>query len=215
MKLALEKIVSGGQTGVDRAGLDAAIKAGLPVGGYCPKGRLTEDSTVPERYPLIEMTKGGYSARTEQNVVESDGTLILNVGKLSGGTKLTIECAIKHNKPYLVIQLDGANPQVATLMEWLERNNVRVLNVAGPRESKTPGVHQMACRFWMGFSRIVTSNHDHKRSPVPAAYQKESTRVFRRNSRDSPLGEGLSNRQRLIESDRGRSSCCIGVRLGP
>lgn len=147
MKLTLEKIVSGGQTGADRAGLDVAMKFGLNVGGYCPKGRLAEDGTVPECYPLIELTKGGYSARTERNVIESDGTLIFNIGKLSGGTRLTVECARKHNKPHLVIQLDAAKQQVTTLAEWLEQNNVRVLNVAGPRESKTPGVHQMASRF--------------------------------------------------------------------
>lgn len=147
MKVRLEKIVSGGQTGADRAGLDAAMKAGLPVGGYCPKGRLAEDGTVPEHYPLVEMTKGGYSARTERNVIESDGTLIFNIGKLSGGTRLTVECARKHNKPHLVIQLDAAKPNAPTLAEWLDQNNIRVLNIAGPRESKTPGVHQMASRF--------------------------------------------------------------------
>lgn len=147
MKLTLEKIVSGGQTGADRTGLDVAMKFGLHVGGYCPKGRLAEDGTVPECYPLIELTKGGYSARTERNVIESDGTLIFNIGKLSGGTRLTVECALKHNKPLLVIQLDAARPNVATLSEWLEQNNIRVLNVAGPRESKTPGVHKLACRY--------------------------------------------------------------------
>jgi len=147
VNVRLEKIVSGGQTGADRAGLDVAMKVGLPVGGYCPKGRLAEDGTVPEHYPLLEMTKGSYSARTERNVIESDGTLILNIGKLSGGTRLTVECARKHNKPHLVIQLDTAKPQVSTLAEWLEQNNIRVLNVAGPRESKTPGVHKLAYRY--------------------------------------------------------------------
>ena len=151
MNVQLEKIVSGGQTGADRAGLDAAMKFGLPVGGYCPKGRLAEDGTVPEHYPLVEMTKGGYSARTERNVIESDGTLILNIGKLTGGTRLTVECARKHNKPYLVIQLEDAKPKVPTLAEWLDQNNIRVHYVAGPRESKTPGVHQLACRYLEGF----------------------------------------------------------------
>lgn len=85
----IEKVISGGQTGANRAGLDAAMEAGIPVGGYFPKGRLAEDGTVPLKYPLIELTKGGYPARTEQNVVESAGTLILNIGKLAGGTRLT------------------------------------------------------------------------------------------------------------------------------
>ncbi|BEH08896.1 putative molybdenum carrier protein [Geobacter sulfurreducens subsp. ethanolicus] len=147
MNVQLEKIVSGGQTGADRAGLDAAMKVGLPVGGYCPKGRLAEDGIVPEHYPLVEMAKGGYSARTERNVIESDGTLIFNIGKLSGGTRLTVECAHKHHKPHLVIQLDADKPKVATLAEWLNQNKIKVLNVAGPRESKTPGLHQLACRY--------------------------------------------------------------------
>lgn len=89
--MSLKVIISGGQTGADRAGLDAAMEAGFSVGGYCPKGRLAEDGRVPDHYPLIELTKGGYPARTEKNVVESDGTLILNIGKLSGGTKYTVE----------------------------------------------------------------------------------------------------------------------------
>jgi hypothetical protein len=93
----LQKIVSGGQTGVDRAGLDAAMEAGIPIGGYCPKGRLAEDGTVPDMYPLIELTKGGYKARTEKNVVESDGTLILNIGKLTGGIKLIVEYMTKRD----------------------------------------------------------------------------------------------------------------------
>jgi predicted Rossmann-fold nucleotide-binding protein len=87
--VTLDKFISGGQTGVDRAGLDAAMEAGIPVGGYCPKDRLAEDGTIPIRYPLTELTGGGYPARTEKNVMESDGTLSLNDGTLSGGTSLT------------------------------------------------------------------------------------------------------------------------------
>lgn len=143
----LQKIVSGGQTGADRAGLDAAIEAGIPVGGYCPKGRMAEDGIVPERYPLIELTKGGYKARTEKNVVESDGTLIFNVGKLTGGTKLTVKYAVKHCRPFLVVQLDE-NPHPETVTQWLEGNDILTLNVAGPRESKFPqGVYQQSLFF--------------------------------------------------------------------
>lgn len=151
MNVRLRKIVSGGQTGADRAGLDAAMKAGLPVGGYCPKGRLAEDGTIPEHYPLVEMAKGGYPARTERNVVESDGTVVFNIGKLTGGTRLTVECARKHNKPHIVIQLDVAKPDVTILAEWIDKNNVQVLNVAGPRESKTPGVHRLTCKYLEDF----------------------------------------------------------------
>lgn len=144
--MTLKKIVSGGQTGADRAGLDAAMQAGLPVGGYCPKGRLAEDGTVPDMYPLIELTKGGYSARTEKNVIESDGTLVLNIGKVTGGTKLTLECARKHNKPCLVVQLDD-NRQADAARHWITSSNIGVLNVAGPRESKCPGLHATALEF--------------------------------------------------------------------
>jgi hypothetical protein len=146
MKIKLDKVVSGGQTGADRAGLDAAMEFGIIVGGYCPKGRLAEDGTVPDRYPLTELTKGGYSARTEKNVVESDGTLILNMGKVTGGTRLTVECAKKHNKPYLVVQLDRVVIVDATI-DWFDANNIRVLNIAGPRESKYPGVYAKAFEF--------------------------------------------------------------------
>ena len=99
MKAILEKIISGGQTGAGRAGLDAAMEAGIPVGGYCPKGRLAEDGTVPAKYLLTELNAGGYTARTEKNVMESYGTLILNVGNLSGGTRLTLDCAKNTQTP--------------------------------------------------------------------------------------------------------------------
>ena len=83
----IQKTVSGGQTGVDRAGLDAAMAVGIPIGGYCPNGRLAEDGTGPNRSPLVEMHSASYTSWTEQNVIDSDGTLVLNLGKLSGGTK--------------------------------------------------------------------------------------------------------------------------------
>lgn len=91
--------------------------------------------------------KGGYKARTEKNVVESDGTLILNINKLTGGTKLTVEYATKHSKPFLVVQLDE-QPKTETVTQWLERNDILTLNVAGPRESKFPqGVYQQSLTF--------------------------------------------------------------------
>jgi hypothetical protein len=122
------------------------MEAGIPVGGYCPKGRLAEDGTVPDRYPLTELTKGGYPARTEKNVVESDGTLILNMGKLTGGTKLTAEYARKHSKPLLIIPIDG-QPSAESVITWISENNLRILNVAGPRESKCPGLQARSIAF--------------------------------------------------------------------
>lgn len=136
----LRKVVSGGQTGVDRAGLDAALKAGFPIGGYCPKGRLAEDGTIPERYPMTEMPSPKSFYRTEKNVKESDGTLILNKGVLSEGTKLTHEYTIKHGKPSLIVQLDPAPViEPEQVVRWMEEQRISVLNVAGPRESKCRG----------------------------------------------------------------------------
>ena len=136
----LTKVVSGGQTGVDRAGLDAALKAGFPIGGYCPKGRLAEDGTIPERYPMTEMPSPKSFHRTEKNVKESDGTLILNKGLLSEGTKLTHDYTVRHGKPSLIVQLDAA-PVIAPeqVVRWIAEQRISVLNVAGPRESKCPG----------------------------------------------------------------------------
>lgn len=155
MDYRLEKIVSGGQTGVDRAGLDAALKAGIPIGGYCPEGRLAEDGRIPDRYPLMEMAGGGYSDRTEKNVAASDGTLILNMGRLTDGTLLTAECAEKYNKPCLILHLED-NPRTSALADWLVRNKIRILNVAGPRESKLPGIYYRAFRFCEDFFRSTT-----------------------------------------------------------
>lgn len=146
MRGLLEKVISGGQTGVDRAGLDAALEAGIPVGGYCPKGRLAEDGTIPQRYPLTELTVDDYAARTEKNVKESDGTLILNVGTLSGGTRLTLDFARKHNKPCLIVHLDR-DPETAPVWQWAQEHSIRILNIAGPRESKQPGLHDIAVTF--------------------------------------------------------------------
>ncbi len=142
----LEKVVSGGQTGVDRAALDAALNAGLPIGGYCPAGRLAEDGRVPDHYPLVEIAEGGYAERTEQNVIESDGTLILNMGALSEGTLLTAEYAEKHGKPCLILEMDDT-PTTAIVTEWLNRYDIAILNVAGPRESKSPGIYQRVFRY--------------------------------------------------------------------
>jgi predicted Rossmann-fold nucleotide-binding protein len=153
----LKKVVSGGQTGVDRAALDAALNAGMPIGGYCPAGRLAEDGRVPDRYPLVEMPEGGYAERTEQNVIESDGTLILNMGTLSQGTLLTAECAEKHGRPCLILQLDHI-PTTARAVEWLKRHDIRILNVAGPRESKYPGIYKLAFRYLSDLFRIADIN---------------------------------------------------------
>jgi len=143
----LEKVVSGGQTGVDRAGLDAAMAAGILVGGWCPRGKLAEDRRVPDRYPLTETPRRLYAQRTEWNVRDSDATLILNVGPtLSGGTAITALAVARLGKPSLVVDLDRP-PEPAAIRAWLAARGVRILNVAGPRESKAQGVHARARTF--------------------------------------------------------------------
>jgi Circularly permutated YpsA SLOG family len=145
----IRKVVSGGQTGVDRAGLDAAINAGIPIGGYCPKGRRAEDGIIPERYPLIELESPESCYRTEKNVLESDGTLILNKGVLSEGTKLTLDYTVKYGKPSLVVQLDAEqNIEPANVTRWIKGQYINVLNIAGPRESKQPeGIYDEAAAY--------------------------------------------------------------------
>lgn len=131
------RIVSGGQTGVDRGALDAAIALGLAHGGWCPRGRRAEDGVIPPQYRLQECDSPAYHIRTERNVQDSDGTLILFRGHLSRGTSLTQEFAQKHRKPCLLINL-GREPSVAAARDWLTKHRIAVLNVAGPRESWAP-----------------------------------------------------------------------------
>jgi len=140
----IKRIISGGQTGADRAALDFAIKNDLPYGGWVPKGRKTEDGTLPEKYHLKEMPTGQYSKRTEKNILDSDGTLILSHGPLSGGSALTRELAKQHKKPWLHVDLKTiACPAAAVMIQdWAGRHNVKVLNVAGPRASKDPLIYQ-------------------------------------------------------------------------
>jgi len=136
------KIISGGQTGVDRAALDFAIRQGLEHGGWCPRGRLAEDGAIPPIYRLCETDSAEYDERTEKNVLDSDATLIVARAKeLSGGTAFTRTCAEQHRRPLLVVcERDGLSPGAAALSKFLKQNQVRTLNVAGPRESQAPGL---------------------------------------------------------------------------
>ena len=138
----LTRVVSGGQTGVDRAALDAALERGLSCGGWCPKGRRAEDGPIDPRYPLTETPWEGYPQRTEWNVRDSDATLILTLGEPDRGTLLTQQVAAKRKKPCLVVDLASAD--VAAIRHWLTEHRVGVLNLAGPRESSSPGVHARA-----------------------------------------------------------------------
>ncbi len=140
------KIISGGQTGVDRGALDAAIDLGIDHGGWCPADRRAEDGHIPERYLLEETDSRQYAARTERNVVEADATLILCRGKLSGGTELTRRLAVEHCRPCLVVDLENS-PDAGEVRRWLVDHGVSILNVAGPRESQNPGIGEAARQF--------------------------------------------------------------------
>src|SRR4051812_30825984 len=137
------RIISGGQTGVDRAALDVALELGLDCGGWCPLGRRAEDGPIPARYPLRETPTDEYRERTEWNVRDSDATLVLGHGELSGGTLFTTECAAEHARPLLVIDLE-AHPDAALARHWIEATKPQVLNIAGPREESVPGIHHKA-----------------------------------------------------------------------
>lgn len=142
----ISKIISGGQTGVDRAALDVAIDLGIPHGGWCPKGRIAEDGPISLTYQLREMASPDYVERTRKNVLEADGTLILYSNKLEGGTFLTANYAEKIGRPCLKIRL--SNPgSFNRLQEWIVRHKISVLNVAGPRSSKEPTIYQKATKY--------------------------------------------------------------------
>ena len=140
------KIISGGQTGVDRAALDVALDLGIDAGGWVPKGRRAEDGIIPDRYPMKETSSREYEQRTEWNVRDSDATLVLTTARPEGGTANTIELAHRLERPVFVVDL--LKPRnLASIQFWLEYEKVKVLNVAGPRESKVPGVRAMAMEF--------------------------------------------------------------------
>ena len=142
MKSDQLKIISGGQTGVDRAALDFAIQHRFDHGGWCPRGRLAENGAIPPIYRLRETDSAEYDVRTAKNVLDSDATLIVVREKdLSGGTAFTKTCAEQHGRPLLVIyERDGLLQDTAVLSKFLKQNKVRALNVAGPRESQAPGL---------------------------------------------------------------------------
>lgn len=145
----LRRIVSGGQTGPDRAALDVAMVRGVPVGGWCPAGRWAEDGLIPERYPLVETPEADPSERTRRNVRDSDATLILSPKPLWGGTSLTHRIALDIDRPVFVA--DPFHDDIERAATWIETTlgEDGVLNVAGPRESQVPGI-QSASAVWFG-----------------------------------------------------------------
>jgi hypothetical protein len=140
------RVVSGGQTGVDRAALDAALELSLPCGGWCPRGRLAEDGRIPARYPLDETPDADPAERTAWNVRDADATLILAHGPLRGGTALARACSEREGRPLRVVDL-AEPPPAGDVRAWIRGVGARVLNVAGPRESESPGIQAAAFAY--------------------------------------------------------------------
>jgi hypothetical protein len=156
--MALTKIISGGQTGVDRAALDAALAVGFPCGGWCPPDRKAEDGPIPERYPMSLLTERGNRLRTLKNVQTSDGTAILFNQTLSGGTKLTRDTCIREKKPFIVLDATQITVEraVRAVLRSIEENEISTLNVAGPRLSGWADGYQFALAVIGGVIRGAT-----------------------------------------------------------
>lgn len=162
----IESIRSGGQTGVDRAALDAALDAGVRHGGWCPAGRRAEDGCIPERYRLQETASPNYAERTRLNVRDSDGTLILSASKMAGGTRLTFDTAVELRKPVFLATPERSCPD-RLIRAWIRANDIRHLNVAGPRASASDAVYADARRFMDEL--FERSGPDSATAPVPAS----------------------------------------------
>lgn len=140
------KIVSGGQTGVDRAALDAAMACGLLVGGWCPKARRAEDGPISTHYPLVETPTASYANRTRWNVRDSDATVILYRMDIQGGTQLTATIARAMQRPLLIVSINAVEA-ARSIADFIHHHDVRCLNIAGPRESEDPGIYAAARRL--------------------------------------------------------------------
>jgi hypothetical protein len=140
----LQKIISGGQTGVDRAALDFAIKHNIRHGGWVPKGRKAEDGPLPRKYHVRELLTESYRERTERNVLGADGTILISRENLTGGSALTRELAKSHKKPWIHIDLRNlsATMAAARIISWIKKNNIITLNVAGAKASKDPYIYE-------------------------------------------------------------------------
>jgi len=176
----VKKIISGGQTGADRAALDFAIKHKIPHGGWVPKGRIAEDGVLSKKYRLTEMPTTSYQKRTEMNVIGSDGTVIFSHGRLTGGSAYTKTMAAKHNRLYLHIDLNETDIFQASLLmlEWIDEQEIKTLNVAGPRASKDPRIYEKVTDVLK--SELVLESKREGLSRSPKLYKKPKAKNFER-----------------------------------
>jgi len=157
----IRKIVSGGQTGVDRAALDMALELGISCGGWCPKGRKARDGVIPECYPLRETDTAGYMKRTKMNVLDSDGTLILYLDALAGGSEFTFEFARKRNKPVKAIDMATHQESYSQVIEWIKRSDIQILNIAGPSEKDELNIHGQTSHYLRELFRLFAVSVAH------------------------------------------------------
>ncbi len=175
----IKRIVSGGQTGVDRASLDVAIKLGIDHGGWIPRGRLTESGELPQKYHLTETSSSQYSVRTEKNVVAAEGTLIISHGPLTGGSGYTREMAVKHGRPWLHMDLNqmAAFHAATAINNWILQKEIEILNVAGPRASEDPGIYQdtlniLESVYYLGLVESSMAGDNNVKNPMQLQLKK-------------------------------------------
>ena len=174
------KVISGGQTGTDRAGLDVAIELGIPHGGWIPKGRKTEEGPLPAKYDLKEMGTTSYPKRTEKNILDSDGTVIFTFGKLTGGSELTCKLAKQHGYPCLHVDLNkvSVGEGAELVRPWIEKHKIKILNVAGSRASKAPTIYDFAkqilkAAIGMDKMQLTECTDDLPAAEIPGVCAKE------------------------------------------
>jgi Circularly permutated YpsA SLOG family len=153
------KIISGGQTGVDRAALDVALKHGIQCGGWVPAGRLDESGRIPDHYPLKELPEGSFAERTLANVRDSDGTVIIHAGDVAGGTEFTMQCCVKEKRPHCSIDATqfSVDQAAQVILDFARKEKISVLNVAGPRQSEWPAGYDYSFRALEIFVLLVKS----------------------------------------------------------
>jgi hypothetical protein len=156
----ITKIISGGQTGADRAALDVAIELGIPHGGWVPKGRKTEAGSLPAKFQVKETPTEDCSSRTEKNVLDSDGTLIISHGELTGGSDYTRQMAQKHEKPWIHVDASRVSVDAAAelIRAWISGSQIRILNVAGPRASEVPLIYSTTKKILKNLLQPVHSS---------------------------------------------------------
>jgi len=150
------KIISGGQTGVDRAALDVALRHGIECGGWCPAGRLDEFGKIPDHYPIQELQGGGFTERTLQNVKDSDGTVVVYWVELRGGTAQTVNFCLELKRPHELIDASKISTEGAAKLigDFVRKNKIGILNVAGPRQSEWPEGYAYASRALSAFLKL-------------------------------------------------------------